>query len=223
MPLAAFQRLFDFGSKKEEKVSSVDAIQRLQDVEDLLNKKQQFLEGKITEEKQTAIECSKAQNKRGAINALKRKKRYEKALLQLDGTLTTLETQREHLQNASTNIDVLKVMRNAAGALKKTNQNLDVDKVHDLMDDLADQNETAQEIANAISSPFAIGNQDYIDDAELERELNILAEEEIKADMIKIGPFPDVPTTALTSQPVSTTKTSQKELDDLAELEQWAQ
>jgi hypothetical protein len=42
--------------------------------------------------------------------ALKRKKKYEKTLLQLDGTLTTLETEREYLQNASTNMDVLHVI-----------------------------------------------------------------------------------------------------------------
>ena len=36
-------------------------------------------------------------------------------------------------------MDVLHVMRQAASALKKTNQNLDVDQVHDLMDDLSEQ------------------------------------------------------------------------------------
>jgi len=141
MPISAFQRLFDFGSKKDDtkNVSSSDAIQRLSDVEEMLNKKQQHLESQIEQEKLTAIRYSKQGNKRGALMALKRKKKYEKTLLQLDGTLTTLETQREYLQNASTNMDVLHVMRQAANALKKTNQNLDADQVHDLMDDLAEQ------------------------------------------------------------------------------------
>ena len=141
MPISAFQRIFDFGSKKDDtkNVSSSDAIQRLSDVEEMLNKKQQHLESQIEQEKTTAIRYSKQGNKRGALMALKRKKKYEKTLLQLDGTLTTLETQREYLQNASTNMDVLHVMRQAASALKKTNQNLDVDQVQDLMDDLAEQ------------------------------------------------------------------------------------
>jgi charged multivesicular body protein 4 len=141
MPINAFQRLFDFGSKKGDtkNVSSTDAIKHLSDVEEMLNKKQQHLESQIEEEKTIAIRCSKQGNKRGALMALKRKKKYEKTLIQLDGTLTTLETQREYLQNASTNMDVLHVMRQAASALKKTNQNLDVDQVHDLMDDLSEQ------------------------------------------------------------------------------------
>jgi charged multivesicular body protein 4A/B len=76
--------------------------------------------------------------------ALKRKKKYEKTLLQLDGTLTTLETQREYLQNASSNVEVLRVMRQAASALKKTNEDLDVDQVHELMDDLAEQHSVGE-------------------------------------------------------------------------------
>ncbi|CAF3127241.1 unnamed protein product [Rotaria sp. Silwood2] len=216
MPINAFQRIFDFGSKKDDtkNVSSSDAIKRLSDVEEMLNKKQQHLESQIEEEKTTAIRCSKQGNKRGALMALKRKKKFEKTLLQLDGTLTTLETQREYLQNASTNMDVLHVMRQAASALKKTNQNLDVDQVHDLMDDLAEQHSVAEEIANAISSP--IGSSDLYNDADLERELELLGEEEIKDDMMKIGPLPDVPIQ-------TTTIKTNNQSEELRQLEAWAQ
>ena len=51
--------------------------------------------------------------------ALKRKKRYEKQLTQIDGTLSTIEFQREALENASTNTEVLNVMGAAAKALKQ--------------------------------------------------------------------------------------------------------
>lgn len=140
MPLNVFQRLFEFGSKKDgSNVSSSEAVQRLSEVEEMLTKKQQYLESQIEEEKSRAIQCSKQGNKRSALMALKRKKKFEKTLIQIDGTLTTLEIQREYLQNASTNIDVLRVMKQAAGALKQTNQNLDVDQVHEMMDDLAEQ------------------------------------------------------------------------------------
>ena len=59
-----------------------------------------------------------------ALQALKRKKRYEMKLTQIDGTLTTLEYQREVLENASTNNEVLKVMGNAAKAFKGVNQEM---------------------------------------------------------------------------------------------------
>jgi len=56
--------------------------------------------------------------------ALKRKKRYEKQLQQIDGTLSTIEFQREALQNASTNTEVLRVMGDAAKALKSAHKNM---------------------------------------------------------------------------------------------------
>jgi len=59
-----------------------------------------------------------------AIQALKRKKRYEKQLQQIDGTLSTIEFQREALENASTNTEVLRVMGDAAKALKAAHKNM---------------------------------------------------------------------------------------------------
>ena len=59
-----------------------------------------------------------------AIQALKRKKRYEKQLGQIDGTLSTIEFQREALENASTNTEVLNVMGDAAVALQAAHKNM---------------------------------------------------------------------------------------------------
>ena len=59
-----------------------------------------------------------------ALNALRRKKRLEKQLQQIDGTLSTIEFQREALENAQTNTEVLKNMGFAAKALKAAHQQL---------------------------------------------------------------------------------------------------
>jgi len=142
-----FQRLFG-GSKKGDpnNMTPAEAIQRLSTVEELLNKKQEHIEAQIEAEKVNAIRLSKQGNKRGALLALKKKKKHEKTLLQLDGTLITLETQRESLQNASSNMEVLRAMKQAAGALQKSNQGLGVDDVHDLMDDIAEQQTTGKHL-----------------------------------------------------------------------------
>ena len=55
--------------------------------------------------------------------------RYDKQLQQIDGTLSTIEMQREALEGANTNTAVLTTMNDAAKALKKANAHLDVDKV----------------------------------------------------------------------------------------------
>jgi hypothetical protein len=88
-----------------------------------------------------------------AIKALKTKKRFEKQLQQLDGTLTTLEYQRESLENANSNAEILKTMGFAAKAYKTVHGDFDIDKVNDLRDEIADQQELATEITNAISRP----------------------------------------------------------------------
>jgi hypothetical protein len=62
--------------------------------------------------------------KLAAIQALKRKKRYEKQLQQIDGTLSTIEMQREALEGANTNTAVLQTMKNAADALKAAHQHM---------------------------------------------------------------------------------------------------
>ena len=76
----------------------------------------------------------------------------------------------------------------------------------------------AEEIANAISSP--VGSSDLYSDADLERELELLAQEEIKEDMMKITPLPDVPISSSSS--VATIKTNHQS-DELRQLEAWAQ
>uniref|UniRef100_T1GCZ7 Uncharacterized protein n=1 Tax=Megaselia scalaris TaxID=36166 RepID=T1GCZ7_MEGSC len=173
-----------FGGKKVEAPTTGEAIQKLRETENMLIKKQEFLESKITQE----IEIAKkngTKNKRAAIQALKRKKRYEKQLQQIDGTLSTIEMQREALESANTNTAVLTSMKNAADALKSAHKELDVDKVHDMMDDIAEQQDVAREISDAISNPVAFGQD--IDDDELERELEELEQEELDKELLGVG------------------------------------
>lgn len=133
-----------------------------------------------------------------ALQALKRKKRYEQQLNQIDGTLTTLEYQREALENANTNAEVLKTMGIAANAFKKAHLELDVDKVQDLKDDIAEQQELANEISNVISSPIGIDAQ--LDEDELMKELEELEQETLDSQLLNIPEadnLPNVPTGTL--------------------------
>lgn len=59
-----------------------------------------------------------------ALQALKKKKRLEKQLQQIDGTLSTIEMQREALESANTNTAVLTTMKDAADALKAAHKNM---------------------------------------------------------------------------------------------------
>merc|ERR1712025_839498 len=219
-------KMFGKGGDKDP-VTTGEAIQKLRETEDMLMKKQDFLEKKIEQEVTTAKKNAKT-NKRVALQALKRKKRYDAQLRQIDGTLTTIESQREALEGANTNTAVLTTMNDAAKALKKANADMNVDEVHDMMDDIAEQQDVAKEISEAISSPVAFG-QDF-DEDELEAELNDLEEEgeleqqaELEKQLLDIEPakLPDVPAA---EPPAAAKAKPQKEVEDtdLAELEAWA-
>jgi len=215
-----------FGSKKKQEAPTTqEAIQKLRETEDMLTKKSDFLEKKIQDELTIAKKAG-TKNKRVALNALKKKKRLEKQLQQIDGTLSTIEFQREALENANTNTEVLKTMGYAAKALKSAHQQLDVDDVHDMMDDISEQTELANEISDAISTSVGMG-ADY-DEDELNAELEELEQEDLDEQMLNIGgteapevQLPSVPDTDLPSSS-KTKKAPVEEDDDMAELAAWA-
>lgn len=189
-------KLFGGKSNATKAPTPQEAIQKLLEIEDLLRKRQDVLEKKIDEELKTA-KTNGVKNKRVALQALKRKKRYEMQLNQIDGTLTTLEYQREALENANTNTEVLKTMGEAAKAFKAAHLELDVDKVQDLKDDIAEQQDLANEIANVISSPMGIDAQ--LDEDDLLKELEELEQENLDNELLNIPPaatesLPKVPT-----------------------------
>ncbi|XP_798689.2 charged multivesicular body protein 4b [Strongylocentrotus purpuratus] len=210
---------FLFGKKKKEvTVSPAEAIQKLRSTEEMLVKKQEFLEGKVSKELVIAKQNG-TKNKRVAIQALKRKKKYEKQLAQVDGTLTTIEAQREALENANTNAEVLKNMKFASTALKTAHKEMGVEDVDDLMADVHEQMELATEISDAISNPIGFGADD-IDEDELNAELEELEQEEFDEKMLDVDiELPQVPSASL---PATKKKVAQDEDDDMRELEQWA-
>uniref|UniRef100_A0A0N4Z044 Charged multivesicular body protein 4b n=1 Tax=Parastrongyloides trichosuri TaxID=131310 RepID=A0A0N4Z044_PARTI len=211
-----------FGSsKKQETPSTQESIQKLRETEEMLVKKQEFLEKKVETELNLAKQHG-TKNKRAALQALKRKKQYEKQLIQLDGVLSTLDFQRQALENANTNANILQVLGDAAKALKKAHNHMDIDQVHDLLEDVAEQNEIANEISDAISNPVGFRNE--VDEGELLAELEELEQEELEKQLADVTPvigdrLPAVPTHELPA-----TQQKKKEADaDLDDLRAWAE
>ncbi|KAF3690306.1 Charged multivesicular body protein 4b Chromatin-modifying protein 4b [Channa argus] len=218
--MSIFAKLFGSGGKGGKAPTPQEAIQRLRETEEMLAKKQEFLEKKIEQELITAKKNG-TKNKRAALQALKRKKRYEKQLGQIDGTLSTIEFQREALENANTNTEVLKNMSHAAKAMKAAHEDMDIDKVDDLMAEITDQQELAQEISDVISRPVGFGEE--YDEDELLAELEELEQEELDKNLLEIEgdvPLPSVPSTSLPSRPAK--KKEEEDEDDMADLEAWA-
>ncbi|XP_018550863.1 charged multivesicular body protein 4c [Lates calcarifer] len=200
--------------------SPQEAIHRLRETEEMLTKKQEYLEKRIEQEIVIAKKNG-TKNKRAALQALKRKKRLEQQLTQIDGTLSTIEFQREALENSHTNTEVLKNMGFAAKAMKKVHENMDLDKIDDLMQDITEQQDVAQEINDAISRPFG----ETFDEDELLAELAELEQEELEENMKTMGGLPSVPSSKVPSGRPSqraTTKKRVEEDDDMRMLASWA-
>ncbi|CAH2285489.1 charged multivesicular body 4c [Pelobates cultripes] len=206
------------GSKNRKGPSAQEALFKLRETEEMLTKKQEYLEKKIEQELATAKRHG-TKNKRAALQALKRKKRLEKQLTQIDGTLSTIEFQREALENSHTNTEVLKNMGYAAKAMKTVHQNMDLDKIDELMQDINEQQDVAQEISDAISRPVGFG--DEFDEDELLEELEELEQEELNSHLANVT-LPSVPSTKLPSRPASSRKRVEEDDDGMQMLAAWA-
>ncbi|XP_075684250.1 charged multivesicular body protein 4c isoform X2 [Rhinoderma darwinii] len=198
--------------------SPQEALFRLRETEVMLTKKQEYLEKKIELELATARKHG-TKDKRAALQALKRKKRLEQHLTQIDGTLSTIEFQREALENSHTNTEVLKNMGYAAKAMKTVHKNMDLDKIDDLMQDINEQQSVAQEISDAISRPVSFG-EDF-DEDELLAELEELEQEDLNKHMANVT-LPSVPSTKLPSRPAASTRKKVEDDDDMQMLAAWA-
>ncbi|XP_077459805.1 charged multivesicular body protein 4b-like [Stigmatopora argus] len=222
--MSIFGKLFGIsgGGKGGKAPTAQEAVQKLRDTEEMLTKKQDFLEKKIEQETLTAKRHG-TKNKRAALQALKRKRRYSKQLEQIDGTLSTIEFQREALENANTNTEVLKNMGFAAKAMKAAHKELNVDNVDDLMSDIMEQQELAQEITEVISNPIGFGEQ--VDEDELLAELEEMEQEELDRNLLEVEGTPDVvlPSVPAASLPSRPAKKKEEEDDaEMADLEAWA-
>ncbi|XP_070584824.1 transmembrane 9 superfamily member 1 [Erythrolamprus reginae] len=220
--MSGLGKLFGKG-KKAKAPTPQEAIQKLHETETILVKKQEFLEEKIQQELQSAKKHG-TKNKRAALQALKRKKRYEQQLAQIDGTLSTIEFQREALENATTNTEVLKTMSDAARAMKEAHQHMDIDKVDDLMAEITEQQDIAQQISDAISKPVGFG--DDVDEDELLAELEEMEQEELDKDLLNVGKtspeLPNVPASRLPSVPASKVPSVSLDDDEDEEMKQLA-
>ncbi|GAB6032765.1 hypothetical protein CHUAL_011632 [Chamberlinius hualienensis] len=202
--------------RSKQQPTAGDAIQKLREMEDMLLKKQEYLEGKITQELKTARQNA-SKDKRVAIQALKRKKKYESQLQQIDGTLSTLEFQREALENAHMNTGVLNVMGQASTTLKKIHT-MSVDDVEDLMDEISEQQQIATEISEAISRPMAL--QDDVDLDDLEKELEELEQEDLNDQLLTLDIEKQLPSPPATK--IRAGKTKVEDDEEMKGLEEWA-
>ncbi|CAD6194464.1 unnamed protein product [Caenorhabditis auriculariae] len=195
------KKKFKETSRKRKGPSAEEAINNLREAEE-----------KIASETEAAKKYSKT-NKKMALAALKRKKLHEIELGRIDGVLTKLEGQRTALENVGMHGEVLDVLGKTNEALKKANMNMDIDKVADLMDDIAEGLATSEELNEAISRPIG----DLVDEDDLLKELQELQD--------NVAPLPETALPEVPAGPVTRARASRekiRKMNTMEELEQWA-
>lgn len=153
-------------------------------------------------------------DKKGALYAMKRKKLYEQELAKIQNVRFTLETQVMNLESAQQNAQTYQALKQGNTAMKGIRQEVGIDQVDDVMDEIKEEMEMAQEINDAIAQPV---DPLLADEDELLEELNMLETADLEAELLKPPPtsmqaMPAVPSSKLPAL-------EKKEEDDLRALE----
>ncbi|KAK5942776.1 ESCRT-III subunit protein snf7 [Knufia obscura] len=163
-----------------------NAILGLREQLDMLQKRERHLESQMAEADATARK-NISTNKTAAKSALRRKKVHEHTLEQTSAQIAQVEQQIYSIEAANINQETLNAMRNAGKAMKEIHGGMTIDQVDKTMDELREQQQLGEEIANAITSA-PIGEP--VDEGELEDELEGLEQEMLDERMVKTGAVP---------------------------------
>mmetsp|Transcript_1025 Transcript_1025/g.1663 ORF Transcript_1025/g.1663 Transcript_1025/m.1663 type:complete len:225 (+) Transcript_1025:36-710(+) len=176
-------------------------------------KREEHIQRKIDGMVKEAKEKMAKKDKKGALFAMKRKKLYEKELDKIQNVKMTLETQVINLESAAQNADTFKAMHSGTSAMKKIRNDVGIEKVDDMMDDIREEMEMANEIGDAIAQPV---DPLMADEDDLLAELEELEAEDVESELLKAPSNPvDMP--AVPSQKLPDLKND--EAEELKKLE----
>ena len=162
-----------------------------------------------------------AGDKKGALFTEKRKKMYEGEIEKICNTKMTLETQVMNLESATGNKEAFMAMKTGTGAMKTIRQEMEIEKVDEMMDDIREEMEMANQISNAIAQPV-----DFmpVDEDELWAELQELEMKDTESQLLNLKQPAkselDLPTVPNTRLPAKKQNAKQQEEEDaLKELQ----
>lgn len=156
-----------FGKKKLQVVQPIHAISKLQETQSMLEKRESHLDKQIAELKNNATRCMKAKNTARALYFIKKAKILEKQLETTFNMKLNIETQISVLSQSITNIETITAIQSSKDAFSFVEKKLDPDNVAELMDDIAENMNKVEEVADSLGQ--SIGP--VVDEDELLKEL----------------------------------------------------
>lgn len=210
-------------TKPSKKTDPTTTIVKLRESLDTQEKREAHLQKKIDTLQQEAKTKLAKKDKKGALFAMKRKKIYEAEMEKIENVKMTLETQVMNLESAAQNAETFKAMKSGTDAMKAVRHEVGIDNVDDMMEEIKEEMDMANEISNAIASPvdpYAHDEDDLL--AELEGEMMEDDAADLEAKLTapaNTEPSLDLPSAPESKLPKLTTPDEDEELKKLeAEL-----
>jgi charged multivesicular body protein 4A/B len=169
----------------------------------------------------TCLEEAKAKmakgDKKGALFSMKRKKLYEAEVDKIENVKMTLETQVINLESAAQNAETYKAMQAGTNTMKRIRNEVGIENVDNIMDEIKEEMDLAQEINSAIAQPI---DPLMCDEDDLLAELNELETADLEAELLRPAHTPGA-LSALPQVPASKLPALKKksEEDELRQLE----
>jgi len=219
-----------FGQKKKPAASTVSStserpasdpqqtIIKLRESILTQEKRQEHIGQKIEQVVKEAKAKLAKKDKKGALYAMKRKKMYEIEIDKIQNVTMTLETQVINLESAAQNAHTFQAMAAGTKTMKNIRTEVGIEKVDDVMDEIKEEMELANEINAAIAQPV---DPFMADEDELLAELNDLETADLEEELLRAPPvataampmdLPSVPNSKLPDL-------EREEAEDLRKLE----
>ncbi|KAL7785221.1 Snf7 domain-containing protein [Trichoderma ceciliae] len=164
------------GGGEARGITEEDAsIASIKELTNSLQRQVDLLNERIDELDQEARSAVMRKNRVTALAALKAKKRAESSLSTRYATLNQLEEVASKLQQASDQVQLVKVMESSASALKSLNAQIGgAEKVEGTMDRLREQMSATDELSAILAEPTGV----VLDEEEIDEELEALEKEQ---------------------------------------------
>ncbi|KAL1869914.1 hypothetical protein Daus18300_005375 [Diaporthe australafricana] len=155
-----------------------ETIASLRELAEYLNHQTTVLDNKIEELTRTARDALTKKNRVSALAALKSKKLAEASLQQRFATLSQIEEVSAKIEQASDNVQLVKVMGASTEVLKTLNAQVGgAERVEEVVDRMREQMGQADELSNILAEQGPV-----VDEGEIDDELEAMLQEQTNKD-----------------------------------------
>ena len=140
------------------------------------------LEKNVALKKEQAKEALKNKNRDRARFFMRQGKMYEEQIKSSDGQLQMIETQITQIESAQNQKDVFTVLKEGNAALKKLQEEVNVEKMQEIADDLDDLKDKNDELTQFFKDRGIQENEEELDD-DLNKLIESVQKEDAKIDL----------------------------------------